>query len=79
MYEGGRPFWMPSAYTIGLNVDPGCRSACTARLNFESSKLRPPTSARTDPVRGSIAMNAPCRYGEFGAARSSSLSLACAA
>src|SRR5947207_6050098 len=66
MYVGGRPFWIAAEYTIGLKVDPGCRSACTARLNLESSKSRPPTIARTAPVRGSIATNAPWRYGEFG-------------
>ena len=67
MYEGGRPFCTAAAYTIGLNVEPGWRSACVARLNFESSKSRPPTMARTAPLRGSIATNAPWRYGEFAA------------
>src|SRR5258706_14526348 len=38
-----------------------------ARLNLESSKSRPPTRARTAPVRGAIATNAPWRYGEVAA------------
>ena len=46
------------ARTIGLNDEPGCRSACVARLNWLSRKFDPPTIARTAPVRGSIATSA---------------------
>ena len=46
------------ASTIGLNDEPGCRSAWVARLNWLSRKFEPPTIARTAPVRGSIATSA---------------------
>ncbi len=59
MREGGILLASAEAYTIGLNDDPGCRMACRARLNFEWVKSRPPISARTPPVKGSMAMNMP--------------------
>jgi hypothetical protein len=46
------------ARTNGLKEEPGCRSACVARLNWLSRKLEPPTMALTAPVRGSIATSA---------------------
>ena len=46
------------ASTIGLNAEPGCRSACAARLNWLSRKFRPPYIARTAPVWGSMATSA---------------------
>ena len=50
------------AYTNGLMDDPGCRSACVARLNDERAKSRPPTMACTSPVSGSSATTSPWRY-----------------
>jgi hypothetical protein len=47
---GESPCWSAAAYTIGLNVEPGCRRASNARSNEECVKSRPPTSARTSPV-----------------------------
>ncbi len=44
----------------GLNDEPTWRSAWVARLNFDSSKLRPPTIAFTSPVELSSASSAPC-------------------
>ena len=46
------------ARTIGLNDDPGWRSACVARLNWLRLKFVPPNIALTLPVRGSIATSA---------------------
>ena len=37
------------ASTIGLNDEPGWRSACVARLNWLRRKLEPPNIARTAP------------------------------
>src|SRR5258705_5126257 len=45
----------------GLKAEPGWREACTARLKFESLKSRPPTSARTCPLEGSMETTAPWR------------------
>src|SRR6478672_7241409 len=39
--------------------EPGWRRACTARSNWLSAKLKPPTSASTRPVCGSMATIAP--------------------
>ena len=39
----------------GLNDEPTWRNACVARLNFDCSKLRPPTIAFTSPVELSSA------------------------
>ena len=44
----------------GLNDEPTWRSAWVARLNFDSSKSRPPTIALTSPVELSSAISAPC-------------------
>jgi len=46
------------ARTIGLNDEPGCRSAWVARLNWLRRKLVPPNITRTAPVLGSIATSA---------------------
>ena len=46
---------------MGLNADPGCRRDCVARLKGLWAKSRPPTSARTSPVCGSIATRAACK------------------
>jgi hypothetical protein len=59
---GENPASSAAAYTNGLNAEPDCRFACTARLNELSLKSRPPTMARTWPVAGSIATSAACRY-----------------
>ena len=42
----GWPARTAAEYTNGLNVEPGWRIACVARLYFESSKSRPPIIAR---------------------------------
>ena len=47
----------------GLKADPGWRQACVTWLNLFLSKSKPPTSARTAPVRGSIATSAPSTSG----------------
>src|SRR6266550_3347058 len=39
----------------GLNEDPTWRFACVARLNLLRTKSKPPTIARTWPVRLSLA------------------------
>ncbi len=55
--------WMPSssaaASTNGLKDEPGWRWASVARSNGCFEKSRPPTSALTWPLRGSIATIAP--------------------
>ena len=43
---GEMPCRSAVASTIGLNDEPGCRSACVARLNWLSRKFEPPTIAR---------------------------------
>ena len=55
--SGVKPFSKAAANTKGLNAEPGCLSACAARLNW--SVPRPPTIALTYPVLGSIATSAP--------------------
>ena len=47
-------------YTNGLKADPGWRRARMARSSGLEAKSRPPTSARTPPVSGSIAISAAC-------------------
>src|SRR6185369_17938020 len=60
---GLKPLSSAAAYTNGLNEEPGWRNACVARLKLLSFQSRPPVSARTSPLRGSIATTAPWRYG----------------
>ena len=62
--SGEIPCFSAVASTNGLNEEPGCRSPCTARLNWLSWKLLPPYIASTAPVRGSSATSAAC--GPFG-------------
>ena len=57
---GEIPCFSAVASTNGLNDEPGCRSPCTARLNWLAWKLRPPTIASTAPLRGLIATSAAC-------------------
>ena len=56
--SGAIPLWRALARTIGLNDEPGCRSACVARLNWLRRKFVPPNIALTAPVLGSIATSA---------------------
>src|SRR6266487_1370442 len=49
---GEMPCFSAVASTNGLNEEPGCRSPCTARLNWLCRKLSPPYMARISPVRG---------------------------
>ena len=44
-----------------MNAEPGWRRLRVARLNCETRKSRPPTSARISPLRGSMATRAACR------------------
>jgi hypothetical protein len=50
----------------GLNAEPACRRAWTARSNSLRSKSYPPTRARTSPVEGSRATRAPSTVGQGG-------------
>ena len=52
------PCVMAADSVNGLNELPACRRACVARLNWLPEKERPPTSARTWPVDGSMATSA---------------------
>ena len=56
--EGAIPCRNALASTIGLKEEPGCRSACVARLNWLRRKFVPPNIAFTPPVRGLIATRA---------------------
>ncbi len=60
---GDMPPFSAAAKTNGLNAEPGCRFAFVARLNGVRRKSRPPTSASTSPVCGSMATRAACRPG----------------
>ena len=60
---GVKPRSIAAVYTIGLNVDPIWRYACTARLNLLRLKLQPPTIALIWPVWLSIASSAPSTSG----------------
>jgi hypothetical protein len=51
------------AYTNGLNDEPGWRIAWVARSNWLWSNEKPPTSASTRPVSGSIATMPPAISG----------------
>lgn len=59
--DQGRPARSAAVYTIGLKVEPACRTAWTARLNLLSLKSRPPTMARSLPVRASSTTASPWR------------------
>jgi hypothetical protein len=72
---GAIPLRSAAANTIGLKDEPGCRSACVARLNWLRWKFVPPNIALTAPVRGSIATSAAA--GPFGSWRI--FSIACRA
>ena len=61
---GEIPCFSAVASTNGLNDEPGCRSPCTARLNWLAWKLLPPYMASTAPVVGLSATSAAC--GPFG-------------
>ena len=47
-------------YTNGLKVLPGWRRACMTRLYWLRPYERPPTSATSRPLAGSIAIMLPC-------------------
>ena len=72
---GAIPLRSAAASTIGLKDDPGCRSACVARLNWLRWKFVPPNIAFTAPVRGSIATSAAA--GPFGSCRIFSIATPC--
>jgi hypothetical protein len=48
---------------MGLKADPGCLFACVTLLNSLVLKLKPPTKARTSPVKGSKATIPPFTFG----------------
>ena len=73
LVSGEMPWCSAAASTIGLNDEPGCRSAWVARLNWLSRKFRPPTIALTEPSRGSMATSAAA--GPFGSLRIFSIAL----
>src|SRR3954449_6296504 len=52
------------ASTNGLNDEPGCRSPCTARLNWLRREVRPPAQAGAFPFFRAVAPRA--ADGPFG-------------
>src|ERR1700674_748873 len=61
--EGVKPDSIAARETKGLNVDPACRRAWVARLNFDWVQSYPPTIARIAPVEFSRMRRAPCSVG----------------
>ena len=52
-----------TSWINGLNAEPGWRLAWVALLNSLLSNFQPPCIAKTRPVYGSSAINAPCTFG----------------